>query len=101
MVGVRPRKLAAILVAFDFNADHDHTALLVSSSAWGNCMTSLAPDVVIVGGGIAGGTMATVLARNGLEVTVLERQAILTECEGNGLLLGALPNSSGSGLSNS
>ena len=37
-------------------------------------MTSLSPDVVIVGGGIAGGTMATVLARNGLEVIVLERE---------------------------
>ena len=37
-------------------------------------MTSLTPEVVIVGGGIAGGTMATVLARNGLEVTVLERE---------------------------
>jgi len=37
-------------------------------------MASLAPDVVIVGGGIAGGTMATVLARNGLEVSVLERE---------------------------
>src|SRR3954462_11009117 len=37
-------------------------------------MTSSAPDVVIVGGGIAGGTMATVLARSGLEVSVLERE---------------------------
>jgi 2-polyprenyl-6-methoxyphenol hydroxylase-like FAD-dependent oxidoreductase len=39
-------------------------------------MTSLSPDVVIFGGGIAGGSMATVLARNGLEVTVLERETI-------------------------
>src|SRR4051812_26193467 len=37
-------------------------------------MTSSAPDVVIVGGGIAGGTMATVLARSGLDVSVLERE---------------------------
>jgi choline dehydrogenase-like flavoprotein len=37
-------------------------------------MASLSPDVVIVGGGIAGGTMATVLARNGLEVSILERE---------------------------
>jgi 2-polyprenyl-6-methoxyphenol hydroxylase-like FAD-dependent oxidoreductase len=37
-------------------------------------MASLSPEVVIVGGGIAGGTMATVLARNGLDVTVLERE---------------------------
>jgi 2-polyprenyl-6-methoxyphenol hydroxylase-like FAD-dependent oxidoreductase len=38
-------------------------------------MTSSAPDVVIVGGGIAGGAMATVLARSGLEVVLLERDA--------------------------
>jgi len=31
-------------------------------------------DVVIVGGGIAGSALATVLARNGLDVLVLERQ---------------------------
>ena len=34
-----------------------------------------ARDVVIVGGGVAGGTLACVLARAGLDVTVLERQA--------------------------
>jgi 2-polyprenyl-6-methoxyphenol hydroxylase-like FAD-dependent oxidoreductase len=39
-------------------------------------MASLLPDVVIVGGGIGGGTMATVLARSGLEVIVLERETI-------------------------
>ncbi|MCG2632451.1 FAD-dependent monooxygenase [Bradyrhizobium sp. WYCCWR 13023] len=37
-------------------------------------MTNVTPDVVIVGGGIAGGTMATVLAKNGLEVSILERE---------------------------
>jgi len=37
-------------------------------------MAELAPDVVIVGGGIAGGTLATVLARGGLGVAVLERE---------------------------
>ena len=31
-------------------------------------------DVVIVGGGIAGSALALVLARRGLEVTVLEQQ---------------------------
>ncbi|HUQ40168.1 MAG TPA: FAD-dependent monooxygenase [Acidimicrobiales bacterium] len=31
-------------------------------------------DVVIVGGGIAGGALGTVLARNGVDVVVLERQ---------------------------
>ena len=31
-------------------------------------MASLSPDIVIIGGGICGGTMATVLARSGLEV---------------------------------
>lgn len=39
-------------------------------------MVGLSPDVVIVGGGIAGGTMATILARNGLEVILLERETI-------------------------
>jgi 2-polyprenyl-6-methoxyphenol hydroxylase-like FAD-dependent oxidoreductase len=33
-----------------------------------------ASDVVIVGGGFAGGSLATVLARNGIPVTLLERQ---------------------------
>jgi 2-polyprenyl-6-methoxyphenol hydroxylase-like FAD-dependent oxidoreductase len=37
-------------------------------------MASLSPDVVIIGGGIGGGTMATVLARSGLEAVVLERE---------------------------
>lgn len=32
------------------------------------------PDVVVVGGGIAGSALATVLARKGIDVTVLERQ---------------------------
>jgi flavin-dependent dehydrogenase len=32
------------------------------------------PDVVIVGAGIAGASLATVLARSGIEVVVLERQ---------------------------
>jgi len=32
------------------------------------------PDVVIVGAGIAGASLATVLARSGLEVVLLERQ---------------------------
>jgi len=39
-------------------------------------MASLSPDIVIIGGGIGGGTLATVLARNGLEVVVLERETI-------------------------
>ena len=39
-------------------------------------MASLSPDVVIIGGGIGGGTMATVLAKSGLEVIVLERETI-------------------------
>ena len=37
-------------------------------------MISLSPDAVIIGGGIGGGTMATVLAKSGLEVIVLERE---------------------------
>ncbi|MBC9877990.1 FAD-dependent monooxygenase [Bradyrhizobium sp. INPA01-394B] len=37
-------------------------------------MADLAPDVAIVGGGIAGGVLATMLAKNGLDVVVLERE---------------------------
>ena len=36
--------------------------------------TKQSVDVVVVGGGIAGSALATVLARRGVEVTVLERQ---------------------------
>ena len=32
-----------------------------------------APEIVIVGGGIGGGALATVLARQGLSVVVIER----------------------------
>ena len=34
-----------------------------------------APDYIVVGGGIAGGAFATVMARAGANVLVLERQA--------------------------
>ena len=37
-------------------------------------MTSASPDIVIVGGGIGGGALATVLARDGIEIAVLERE---------------------------
>lgn len=37
-------------------------------------MTNLEPEIVIVGGGIGGGALATVLVRNGIEVVVLERE---------------------------
>jgi 2-polyprenyl-6-methoxyphenol hydroxylase-like FAD-dependent oxidoreductase len=39
-------------------------------------MSPSSPDVVIVGGGIGGGALATVLARGKLEVVVLERETI-------------------------
>ena len=39
-------------------------------------MVTLTPDIVIVGAGIGGGTMATVLAKNGLQVVVLERETV-------------------------
>ena len=37
-------------------------------------MSNLSPEIVIVGGGVGGGTLATVLARNGIGVVVLERE---------------------------
>ena len=37
-------------------------------------MHHLEPDVVIVGAGIAGGALGTVLARHGFEVVLLERE---------------------------
>lgn len=40
----------------------------------GDRMTNLSPEIVIVGGGVGGGALATVLARNGVEVVVLERE---------------------------
>jgi 2-polyprenyl-6-methoxyphenol hydroxylase-like FAD-dependent oxidoreductase len=36
----------------------------------------LSPEIVIVGGGVGGGTLATGLARNGIDVVVLERETI-------------------------
>ena len=38
------------------------------------------PAVVVVGGGIAGASMATVLARSGVRVVVLERQRAFRDC---------------------
>ena len=37
-------------------------------------MSAVDCDVAVVGGGIAGSALATVLAREGLDVVVLERQ---------------------------
>jgi 2-polyprenyl-6-methoxyphenol hydroxylase-like FAD-dependent oxidoreductase len=41
---------------------------------WGNYA-----DIVIVGGGVAGSTMAAVLAREGLGVTVIEREPVFRD----------------------
>ena len=38
-------------------------------------------DVVVVGGGIAGSSLATVLARDGYQVVVLERQTTYRDKE--------------------
>lgn len=47
-----------------------------------------AVDVVIVGGGIAGGALAAVLARDGYEVLVLERQTTYRDkVQGEGIML--------------
>jgi 2-polyprenyl-6-methoxyphenol hydroxylase-like FAD-dependent oxidoreductase len=38
-------------------------------------MAQVSPEVVIIGGGVGGGALATVLARSGLDVVVLERES--------------------------
>jgi 2-polyprenyl-6-methoxyphenol hydroxylase-like FAD-dependent oxidoreductase len=43
-------------------------------------MQTVNPDVVVVGAGIAGASIATVLARRGLEVVILERQRGYRDC---------------------
>jgi 2-polyprenyl-6-methoxyphenol hydroxylase-like FAD-dependent oxidoreductase len=42
-------------------------------------MTSASPDLVIVGGGIGGGAVATVLARDGIEIVVLECETVFPD----------------------
>jgi 2-polyprenyl-6-methoxyphenol hydroxylase-like FAD-dependent oxidoreductase len=42
----------------------------------GRQLKHLSPEIVIVGGGVGGGTLATGLARNGIDVVVLERETI-------------------------
>ena len=42
-------------------------------------MTSASPDLVVVGGGIGGGALATVLARSGVNIVVLERETIFPD----------------------
>jgi 2-polyprenyl-6-methoxyphenol hydroxylase-like FAD-dependent oxidoreductase len=42
-------------------------------------MISASPDIVMVGGGIGGGALATVLARDGVEIVVLERETVFPD----------------------
>ena len=42
-------------------------------------MTSESPDIVIVGGGIGGGALASVLARDGIKIVVLERETVFPD----------------------
>lgn len=42
-------------------------------------MTSELPDIVIVGGGIGGGALASVLARDGIKIIVLERETVFPD----------------------
>ena len=46
----------------------------MATSGWNDMDMNASADVVIVGGGIAGSSLATVLAREGYQVVVLERQ---------------------------
>jgi 2-polyprenyl-6-methoxyphenol hydroxylase-like FAD-dependent oxidoreductase len=58
-----------------------------------------APEIVIVGGGIAGGALATVLARAGLSVVVLERElAHIDQVRGEFLALWGVAEASQLGL---
>ena len=49
------------------------------------------PDVVVVGGGPAGSTAATLLARQGLAVTLLERERFPRDHIGESLLPASMP----------
>ncbi|KJC56934.1 hypothetical protein UP10_31655 [Bradyrhizobium sp. LTSPM299] len=42
-------------------------------------MTCASPDIVIVGGGIGGGALASVLARDGIKIVVLERETVFPD----------------------
>ena len=60
-------------------------------------MTSPSPDVVIVGGGIAGAATAYYLARAGLRCTIIERDGLASHASGfaYGGLSGGIPNGPG------
>lgn len=61
-------------------------------------MTNLSPEIVIVGGGVGGGALATVLARNGVEVVVLERETSYPDrVRGEFVAPWGVPNSNGLG----
>ena len=64
----------------DARLNHQATSRLLRRPGAGHfCARGPAADVVIVGGGIAGSALATVLARNGQSVTVLEQQRTYTD----------------------
>src|SRR5262245_11863539 len=78
------------------HAAHERRASTGAAAGEGLTMAKSSPDVVIVGGGIAGMTTAYYLAKSGVPSVVVERDAI--GCHASGFAYGGLSPLSGFGI---